>query len=227
VSRSGPRPRSRSRTRRRSSSSAGLCDTAGGVTPSARAAAADAVATDALARADATVLTLFGTGHQAPYEARAITRIRPLSRLLVVGRDPARTDRFVEALWSEGLPAESASAEPAVRAAHIIVTAATATARLFHAGWVQPGTHISSMGSDAPGKQELPPDILRSASLFRDLPEQSLRIGDSSTQATRHIQSPSARCCSVMRRAADMTARSRFRQLGHFAAGPAYGESNP
>lgn len=143
-----------------------------------RTAAADAVATDTLARPDATVLTLFGTGHQAAYEARAITRIRNLSRLLVVGRDHARTEDFVTRMRSSGLPAEAAAAEPAVRVADIIVTATTATAPLFQADWVRAGTHISSMGSDARGKQELPLELFARARLFCDLPEQSQRIGE-------------------------------------------------
>lgn len=143
-----------------------------------RTAAADAVATDALARPDVEVLTLFGTGHQAAYEAQAIARIRKLSRVLVVGRDPARTEAFAQKLRSSNLPAEAAEAETAVRAADIIVTATTATAPLFKAAWVQPGTHISSMGSDSQGKQELPADVFRDARLFCDLPEQSVRIGE-------------------------------------------------
>ncbi|WP_297771300.1 ornithine cyclodeaminase family protein [uncultured Roseovarius sp.] len=143
-----------------------------------RTAAADAVATDALARPGAEVLTLFGTGHQASYEARAVARVRKLSRLLVVGRDPSRTDAFVERLRNAGLPAEAAAAETAVRAADIIVTATTATEPLFEAEWVRLGAHISSMGSDSKGKQELPSDLFRSAHLFCDLPEQSVRIGE-------------------------------------------------
>ncbi len=143
-----------------------------------RTAAADAVATDALARPDAEVLTLFGTGHQAAYEAQAIARIRKLSQVLVVGRDPARTEAFAQKLRSSNLPAEAAEAETAVRAADIIVTATTATAPLFKAAWVQPGTHISSVGADSQGKQELPADVFRDARLFCDLPEQSVRIGE-------------------------------------------------
>ncbi len=143
-----------------------------------RTAAANAVATDVLARADAKVLTLIGTGHQAAYEAEAIARVRPLSQLLVVGRDQSRTKAFTAKLQKMGLPATSAPAEDAIRTADIIVTATTATAPLFDAAWVKPGTHISSMGSDALGKQELPPTLLRHASLFCDLQEQSIRVGE-------------------------------------------------
>lgn len=143
-----------------------------------RTAAADAVATDALARPDAQVLTLFGTGHQAAYEARAVARIRNLTRVLVVGRDAARTTDFVTKLRQSGLPAEAGTAEAAVRAADIVVTATTASAPLFQADWVRSGTHISSMGSDATGKQELPTALFDQAVLFCDLPEQSTRIGE-------------------------------------------------
>lgn len=143
-----------------------------------RTAAADAVATDALARADAKVLTLFGTGHQAAFEATAIARIRSLSRICVVGRDPSRTAAFVKTLRDQGIPAELVEPEAAVRAADIIVTATTATAPLFDADWVRPGTHISSMGSDSLGKQELPPKLFTRSRLFCDHPDQSSRIGE-------------------------------------------------
>lgn len=143
-----------------------------------RTAAADAVATDALARPDAEVLALFGSGHQAAYEAEAIARIRALSRVLVVGRDPSRAAAFVEKLRATGLPAETAEPEAAARSADIIVTATTATAPLFDGDWVRPGTHVSSMGSDSQGKQELPPSLFPRARLFCDLPDQSASIGE-------------------------------------------------
>ncbi|AZV76906.1 ornithine cyclodeaminase family protein [Parasedimentitalea marina] len=150
----------------------------GGKLNAYRTAAADAVATDALARADAQVLGLFGTGHQAAYEAQAIARIRPLTKIMVVGRNADRTRAFVSQLRRKGLPAEVSQAETACRAADIIATATTATKPLFQADWVRPGTHISSMGSDAIGKQELPPELFAESRLFCDLPEQSARIGE-------------------------------------------------
>ncbi|MBT6546220.1 MAG: ornithine cyclodeaminase family protein [Rhodobacteraceae bacterium] len=143
-----------------------------------RTAASDAVATDTLARKDASVMALFGTGHQAEYEAAAIAGIRNLSKILVVGRTPEKTEAFVNHLREQGLPAERMDAESACRAADIIVTATTATEPLFDAEWVQPGTHVSSMGSDAPGKQELPPELFQKAKLFCDLASQSRVAGD-------------------------------------------------
>ena len=76
------------------------------------------------------------------------------------------------------MDAEAAGAEEACAAADIIVTATPARAPLFEADWVRPGTHVASMGSDARGKQELPPDLFRRAALFCDLAEQARSIGE-------------------------------------------------
>lgn len=150
----------------------------GGELNAYRTAAGDAVATDCLARPEARVLTLFGTGHQAGFEVAAVARVRALSKVFVVGREAGRSAAMVARLQAMGLDAEAAEAEPATRAADIILTATASRAPLFEAEWVRPGTHVSSMGSDAPGKQELPPALLPRARLFCDLPAQSARIGE-------------------------------------------------
>lgn len=149
-----------------------------GVVNAYRTAAADAVAADSLARADARTLAVFGTGHQALYECAALAAVRPITAIHVVARTPSHGERFLSELASRGLPGSPATAQEACSAADIIVTATTATAPLFDAGWVRPGTHVASMGSDAAGKQELPPALLHTARLFCDLPSQSVRIGE-------------------------------------------------
>jgi ornithine cyclodeaminase len=143
-----------------------------------RTAAANAVATKVLARADSKTLALIGTGHQARYEVEAIARILPIDKVLVVGRSQGSANAMADFLISKGMNAEVASPEAACREADIVVTATTAHAPLFDAAWIRPGTHISSMGSDAIGKQELPPELFARARLFCDLPEQSRRIGE-------------------------------------------------
>jgi ornithine cyclodeaminase len=143
-----------------------------------RTAAADAVAADVLARPDASVLAVFGTGHQALYECAALARIRALDEVLVVSRSESRAARFAEQLQAQGLPARSSTADAACRAADVITTATTSTSPLFEASWVKEGTHVSSMGSDSRGKQELPVDLLRRGKLFCDFPPQSTAIGE-------------------------------------------------
>lgn len=143
-----------------------------------RTAAADAVAADALARADASVLAIFGAGHQALYECFAIARIRPLKQVLVVARDATRGANFVEALRQAGLHATLSPAQAACEQADIVVTATPSREPLFSADWIRSGTHVASMGSDAAGKQELPPALFDRARLFCDHPAQSVVIGD-------------------------------------------------
>lgn len=150
-----------------------------GVVNAYRTSAADAVATDALARPDARTLAVFGAGNQAGYECLAIARIRDIETVLVVTRDPAgEGDPFIERLGRHGLKARLASAQDACAAADIIVTATPSQAPLFEAEWVRPGTHVSCMGADSRGKQELPVALLEKARLFCDLPSQSISIGE-------------------------------------------------
>lgn len=150
----------------------------GGAVNAYRTAAADAVAADALARQDSRVLTVFGTGHQAGYEVQAVCRVRAIDTVLVVGRSAERTAAFISGLAGRGIAAARVDAETGCRRADVVICATTATSPLFDARWIRPGTHVVSMGSDTAGAQELPPELLRAADLFCDLPEQSLRIGE-------------------------------------------------
>lgn len=143
-----------------------------------RTAAADAVATDALARKDAAVLAIFGVGNQALYECLAIARIRAIKDVLVVARDAGRANVFIDTLRSAGLQAEQTDAQDACSRADIVVTATSAREPLFSADWIRPGTHVASMGSDAAGKQELPPELFERAALFCDHPAQAVVMGD-------------------------------------------------
>lgn len=143
-----------------------------------RTAAADAVAADALARPDAAVLAIFGAGHQALFECRALAQVRSIKRVLVVARDQAKSEAFAAKLRDESLDAQSTDGRDACRQADIVVTATPARGPLFEAEWIKPGTHVASMGSDAAGKQEIPPALFDRAALFCDLPAQSLVIGD-------------------------------------------------
>jgi ornithine cyclodeaminase len=143
-----------------------------------RTAAADAVAADLLARKQARTLAIFGAGNQARFEVAALARIRSIDTVLVVARPSPRRDAFVDRIMERGQTARAVSAEEAVRAADIVVTATPSREPLFEADWVGPGTHLVSMGSDALGKHELPAELLPRARLFCDLPSQSVQIGD-------------------------------------------------
>lgn len=143
-----------------------------------RTAAADAVASDRLARPNARVLAIVGAGAQAAYEAEALVRVRRFERILIASRSPGAAERLAERLRAQGLPAEAASAQAACQAADVVVTATPSRAPLIEPDWVRPGTHVSAMGADQAGKQELPAELLQRASLFADEPGQSRAIGE-------------------------------------------------
>lgn len=143
-----------------------------------RTAAADAVAVNHLARQDAQVLTVFGTGHQAEYDVSAVCEVRNISKVLVVGRSAESSERFINSLAKRDIEAVAVPAQYGTENADIIITATTACEPLFKAEWVKQGTHISAMGADKVGKHELPKELYSQARLFCDLISQSKIIGE-------------------------------------------------
>jgi alanine dehydrogenase len=124
-----------------------------------RTAAAAALAARLLARADASVLAIIGTGVQARTHARALASVRDWTEIRVAGRDRAKT----EALAAE-LGATPASFEDAVRGADVVAAATHSAEPVVRAEWVLPGTHVSSVGYNAPGS-ELDPQLVRAATI--------------------------------------------------------------
>ena len=143
-----------------------------------RTAAGDAVGTDALARHDAEVLAIVGAGEQAFFEAQAIARVRRLKEVRVASRNPTQSELLAAKLQGVADTVEHRTVEQAVRGADIVVTATSARGWVVATDWVGSGTHISAMGADAVGKQELDPRILARASLFADLPDQAAIVGE-------------------------------------------------
>ncbi|MCI3131182.1 ornithine cyclodeaminase family protein [Phenylobacterium aquaticum] len=143
-----------------------------------RTAAADAVAVRWLARPDAHAVALVGAGHQAAYDLAAIRRVRTIDQVRVWSRDPSKAERLARDAAAEGLDVRATSLEEAVRSADIVVTATASREPLVRRAWIQPGAHISAMGADGRGKQELEIELAASVSAFADLPEQSAVIGE-------------------------------------------------
>jgi ornithine cyclodeaminase len=144
-----------------------------------RTAAADALAVQLLARADAEVLTVIGTGVQAAFEVRAVVRVRPIRHVKIVGRDREAAGELASRVGrSTRIPTEVVSVEEGCLQADVIVTATRAEEALFDARWVTPGTHVSAMGADGPGKRELPAALYGTARLFCDVVDQSRTIGE-------------------------------------------------
>ena len=98
----------------------------GEVITAERTAAASALSARLLARADAAVLAVLGTGVQARAHGRALARVRPLRELRVAGRDPAKAEALAAELGAElGVPARSTAGYREAIAGADIVSACT------------------------------------------------------------------------------------------------------
>lgn len=143
-----------------------------------RTAAGNAVATSVLAREDSTTLALIGAGGQAAYEARAVAAVRPIDTVLIGIRDRDKGQALRNTLLPLFNRVEVVAIDDAVCDADIVVTATSSRQPLVQSGCLRPGTHVSAMGADARGKQELCPSVLGSSRLFADCIAQSLEIGE-------------------------------------------------
>jgi ornithine cyclodeaminase len=135
-----------------------------------RTGCASAVATDALARPDARVLAIFGTGAQARSHALAVTRVRGFERLILWGRDPDRT-AALKADLHRRLPLgieTSSDGRAAAEAADVICTVTGSTTPILLRDWVRPGTHVNVVGSSFLGPVEIDSPLVRDARYVAD-----------------------------------------------------------
>jgi len=135
-----------------------------------RTAAVSALATRLLAREDARVLAIVGTGVQARKHLESIPLVRGIERIFVAGRSSEHARRFVDSV-SGSAPAEliaAESAEAAVGAADIVVTVTDSPTPVIQREWLKPGTHVNAVGASRPTAWEIDPRIYAAASVFCD-----------------------------------------------------------
>lgn len=153
----------------------------GGYLTDLRTAAVSAMVARELGRGDA-ALGILGTGIQARLQAELHAEVLPLEHVHVWGRSPERAAACAADI-ARVLPRVrtsvcSSPAEVAARA-QLIATTTASRAPLLAAGDVRPGSHISAVGADSPGKQELDPALLgRAALLLVDSRAQCERLGE-------------------------------------------------
>jgi ornithine cyclodeaminase/alanine dehydrogenase-like protein (mu-crystallin family) len=132
-----------------------------------RTGAASGVATRHMARSEADVLALFGTGWQARSQLLAVAAVRRLRQVRAYGRDPERRRKFAEEMSAvagvEVVPAESP--EAALEGALIVTTVTSSSRPVFPADAVLHGAHVNGAGSNGLLRQELPEELVRKASV--------------------------------------------------------------
>jgi ornithine cyclodeaminase len=135
-----------------------------------RTAAVSALATRLLARKDASVLAIVGTGMQARKHLESIPLVRRIRRALVAGRTRDHAQRFVAEMnrTTSGELSAANSAEAAVRAADIVVTVTDSPTPVVKREWLKPGTHVNAVGASRPVAWEIDPRIYADAVAFCD-----------------------------------------------------------
>jgi ornithine cyclodeaminase len=145
-----------------------------------RTAAAGAVAAKYLSRPNSQVAAIFGAGIQARLQLEALTLVRPIKRARIWARDFAKAEAAAQDLsTSLGIAVEAVpNPEAACDGADIIVTTTPAEQPILKAEWLQPGQHITAMGSDSEHKNEIDPAIVPRAVYIADSLAQTRRLGE-------------------------------------------------
>ncbi len=135
-----------------------------------RTAAVSVVASDLLARADATELAIVGTGVQGFAHARAFGGLRPLTGIRMVERELDRAHKRAKGL-AEGLnvPVTMMTSVPAaLDGAGIVVTATKSPVPVLRREWLTPGTHINAVGACVPTDREIDTATMADAAIYAD-----------------------------------------------------------
>ncbi|MEU4608273.1 ornithine cyclodeaminase family protein [Kribbella sp. NPDC023972] len=132
-----------------------------------RTGAVVGVATDLLAPADATRLTLIGTGAQAPDQVRAVLAVRRVAAVTVTGRSADRAAALIKSLADEFPDVKftaSTSIDEAIADADIVCCATSSSTPLFEADALPDRVHVNAIGAFRPTMRELPRNLLATAS---------------------------------------------------------------
>lgn len=136
----------------------------------ARTGAVSAVSVQHLARPDASVLGVIGSGVQARSHIDAIRHVRTLIDVRVWSPNAAHRDAFVrEMAAATGLPIRAVrDAATAVRGADLVVLASASTTPVIDSADVADGAHIAAVGACRPDQREMPTALIRRARVFVD-----------------------------------------------------------
>jgi alanine dehydrogenase len=174
----------------------------------ARTAAVSAVSVKKLAREDAAVLAILGSGVQARSHFEALSHVRKFRE--VRAWSPNR--QHLEMFQTETGVLAAGSAEAAVRGADVIVIAASSHTPILFNDWVAPGAHVVSVGATRPTQREMEPALVARARLFVDSRAAALKeSGDVIPFGDSHIVAELGESTAVRASHAEITI---FKSLG-------------
>src|SRR5665213_1202403 len=175
-----------------------------------RTAAAGAVAARAFAPRSISCIGVIGTGVQGRLQPQLLKHVLTCRNVALFGRSRERAAACAADLAALGFRVEiCASADEVAQRSELIVTTTASREILFHSSSVRPGTHITAVGADSPGKQELDPALFARADVV---------AADSISQCADHGDlAPALASKSI--------ALDRVRELGAVLANPSLGRT--
>ncbi|MBB4388502.1 ornithine cyclodeaminase [Rhizobium leguminosarum] len=146
-----------------------------------RTAAAGALAAKCLAATNASIAAVLGAGVQAKLQLQALALVRPIRQARIWARNHEKAEKVARELSEELQLSIVAHEDPqrAIAGSHVIVTTTPATRPILKEEWLEPGQHVTAMGSDAEHKNEIDPGALEKADLYvADSLKQTRRLGE-------------------------------------------------
>ncbi|MCS7116909.1 MAG: alanine dehydrogenase [Nitrososphaerota archaeon] len=164
---------------------------------SMRTGAVAGVATKYMGRKDSKTLGLVGAGVQGRYQLMAALEVLRLEEVYVYDIDEKVKLNFVNEMSIKYPNVKFIAVESEREAVEGMDVIATTTPTRFphvKAEWIAPGTHINAIGADAPGKQELDPQILKNSRIIVDDMEQAIHSGEVNVPISKGIISKEDIC---------------------------------
>jgi alanine dehydrogenase len=156
-----------------------------------RTGAATGVATNLMARSDATEVGIIGSGSQASTQLEAVCQVRNIKRVRVHSATPANREKFAvemsQRLGVEVTPVESS--RQAVEGADIVVTITASREPVLNGAWLSPGMHVAAAGGADPYVRELDDEAVQRADLIvvDDLAQTKIEAGELMMPASRGL----------------------------------------
>lgn len=149
-----------------------------------RTASASALAATYLAREDARTMLMVGTGSMAPHLVHAHACVRPITDVLVWGRNPDKAKALARRLDESRLNARHApDLEAAARQADVVSCATLATEPLVRGAWLHPGQHLDLVGAFKASMRETDDEAVKRARVYVDTRGGALKEGGDIVQA--------------------------------------------
>jgi ornithine cyclodeaminase/alanine dehydrogenase-like protein (mu-crystallin family) len=137
----------------------------------ARTAAVSAVSARLLARQDAQVLGILGSGVQARSHFEALSLVRKFREVRAWSPTPERLKEFAAETGALAMP----NAEAMVRGADVVIAATASPTPVIQSEWVGEGTHVIAVGACIPSQRELDPGLVARSRLIVDSRDAALK----------------------------------------------------